>query len=472
MRFQWNLLIAVVILSWPTGINRGLGAPPPITKATISPMAPPEVVDGDGVDLPVNAGVFPIEFFDDFSWRWFVALNFPAETGVRGVPKPGGKIEDLTGNRVWETWKSSYEAIPPAGKIPKPWASFDGPTPCTSIPETNSGLERLIASFTKFGDISQADFGALAGPLVCQNNSYAHYEIKVNQPEYDFIVSKKLYDRNVIDNLPATFPPFTNGSIEIKAAWREIKSTEPQAVKDRFYRIKAKVKNYAANSCDERELGLIGMHIVQKTPLRPQWVWSSFEHVDNVPAFGQSPSPGSKFSLNDADPTKQSLNPPSPGPAAVTDATYVKMDGTPAVPVMQVIRELPLHAKTAAMNVRYQTALSGTVWANYMLVMTQWPTDTTVPEGQPFPSEADGLSISNTSMETYFQSSTSCMTCHDFARASKMDFVFFPAIHVQRQSPGSPAAPTTVFVKKLQSEFQKFKIESGKQRMKNLGLNE
>ena len=29
--------------------------------------------------------------------------------------------------------------------------------------------------------------------------------------------------------------------------------------------------------------GLIGLHIAQKTPSRPQWIWSSFEQKDAVP---------------------------------------------------------------------------------------------------------------------------------------------------------------------------------------------
>ena len=32
-----------------------------------------------------------------------------------------------------------------------------------------------------------------------------------------------------------------------------------------------------------RNLGLIGFHAVHKTASRPQWIWTSFEHVKNVP---------------------------------------------------------------------------------------------------------------------------------------------------------------------------------------------
>ena len=35
--------------------------------------------------------------------------------------------------------------------------------------------------------------------------------------------------------------------------------------------------------CLDRTLGLIGFHAVHKTVARPQWIWTSFEHVKNVP---------------------------------------------------------------------------------------------------------------------------------------------------------------------------------------------
>ena len=41
-----------------------------------------------------------------------------------------------------------------------------------------------------------------------------------------------------------------------------------------------------SKDCHEAEVGLVGLHIRYKTPLRPQWMWASFEHVHNVPSQG------------------------------------------------------------------------------------------------------------------------------------------------------------------------------------------
>src|SRR5437773_2344293 len=35
--------------------------------------------------------------------------------------------------------------------------------------------------------------------------------------------------------------------------------------------------------CLRKTLGLIGFHVMHKTKSRLPWIWTSFEHVDNVP---------------------------------------------------------------------------------------------------------------------------------------------------------------------------------------------
>ena len=136
----------------------------PISSATVSPTVLSEVVDGAGVDLPVTVSQLPIDFFDDYSWRMFVALNWPAKAGQRGVADTSKTVGDLSAQRVWETWKSAYETIPPKGKQPTPWSSFDAEVPISGIPFAGGGEKKIFGSFTKFGDISQADFTSLAGP--------------------------------------------------------------------------------------------------------------------------------------------------------------------------------------------------------------------------------------------------------------------------------------------------------------------
>src|SRR5438045_1142973 len=112
-----NLLRSTTVLTLALALwtpIHALAQPAPITAATISPELPSEVVDGKGVALPVNlqASEPPFQFFDDFSWRSFLALNWPATVDVRGLPDTTRQVGDTKGSRVWETWKSAYETIP------------------------------------------------------------------------------------------------------------------------------------------------------------------------------------------------------------------------------------------------------------------------------------------------------------------------------------------------------------------------
>ena len=92
----------------------------------------------------------------------------------------------------------------------------------------------------------------------------------------------------------------------------------------------------------------------------------------------------------------------------------------------------PVIAEVAELNRGFQEILKGTVWANYMLLATQWPTDfasKTDPTGAPAPTY-----LANTTLETYSQgrvplASSSCMACHNNATtqhvpATASDFTF------------------------------------------------
>ena len=177
-------------------------------------------------------------------------------------------------------------------------------------PVRRGGAVRLLAAFSKFGNFAEASQFGLANPLVAQNRTYTRYEVRVNRAEYDFIRDHKLYKREVLKQLTSPLD-FTDGSIETKAAWRELKEAEVAAAKAKYYVIKARVQNPLNNDvCEDRQMALVGFHIVQKTPLRPQWVWSSFEHVDNVPD-PSDPHAGASFSYNTNKPP-QTLDPSDP----------------------------------------------------------------------------------------------------------------------------------------------------------------
>ena len=134
-----------------------------------------------------------LEFFYNFSWRSFIALNWPAKAGAasRGLPDRNRAFGDKDGPRVWMTWKSRYEIFRPHGVLPSPWASYDGKNPCG--PGFRNDVLTL-SSFSQFADFNQGNFNfRLANPLVAQNHTYVRYDVHVNEPEFNSIVGNKWY---------------------------------------------------------------------------------------------------------------------------------------------------------------------------------------------------------------------------------------------------------------------------------------
>ena len=412
--------------------------------ATAASAAPP--VPQISYSMPADVEKAPDEltpeqnlpYFDDFSWREFVALTWPAKIGnaapfPRGEPDTTKPYGDTSAPLVFSTLKADYEMFLPNGAPPAVWNSFDTPSPCVGAASPKLvPYEKIIASFNKYHGFNQAGFGVDAGPLVSQNRRYVRYETSVNRLQYDFIINPPspypgpLY---LAKNLPGTGtnPPlnFPTGSIEIKAGWR-VMDNVPGSERARYYVTKAQLSDPVTGRCTAVDVGLVALHIVNKTARFPNWVWSTFEHVDNVPALaGETQGATPPYGLND--PAKpQTLDPDDPlDPISKCNPPLAD----PAQ--MQVVRVRAIHKSTQETNRAYRNlaGLKGTVWENYMLTATQWPLKDPAPKDM-FPNTIDPKPQTNTAnvaAETWFQASTatSCMACHKFSKNKGDDFVWF-----------------------------------------------
>jgi hypothetical protein len=271
--------------------------------------------------------------------------------------------------------------------------------------------------------------GVLTGPLVAQNGRYVRYQTLYNQPAYDFIVRNKYFLRS---SLPEPEPgvsipvmQFPDGSIAIKAAWIDMTGFS-EAQTRRVYTRTATVKDPDRGACSRLTVGLVGLHVVQKTPSRPQWSWSTYEHVDNIPP-AEPDGPG-KFLFHDGGTSEM----PDESPLML-----VPLAPQPVKPY-NVVRSarMPIHPNTAAANRRYRSLLKGTGWENYQLVMTQWsrvpgnqanPVAVTVTgdASTTFPGVGAGSAFANVTLETFDQNrvQTGCMSCHSQAR-TRADFMW------------------------------------------------
>jgi hypothetical protein len=221
----------------------------------------------------------------------------------------------------------------------------------------------------------------------------------------------------------------------VKTAWVDAEGF-PEALVRRFYTRPALVKRAAGTGCERRTIALVGLHIAQKTPSRPQWIWSSFEQRDTVPpAWPDAPG---VFVLNDGKPTPMPETNPLP---------LVPLAPEPATPFnVRRLDSAPLLTATELTNFAYQRLLAGTPWQYYRLILTQWPRmdgnqATPIPVTQDgsvpntFPGTDAFSAFANVTMETFDQRTVQlgCMNCHNRVRMTT-DFMWtlqdhaYPAI--------------------------------------------
>jgi hypothetical protein len=398
-----------------------------------APPAPKLTSDFPHLVPEPPAGLTPEQerpWFDTFSWQEFIALNWPTEDGKRGVPKgpndaaafKAAFTPDAAGNYpqvVWGSWKQAYELFEQGSTRPTPWSSFGAVLPC---PNPAPAPPKTFLDATNF-DINES----FSQPLIDQNKNYARYEIRLNETEYGFIrgqdgqPSSWLYLTTNLFKAPVTMPISTDnvmGAVEVKAAWKPMSTNDDPK---RYYVVNALVLvNPQTRQAQYQKLGLVGFHIAHKTTPFTEWVWSTFEHVDNVAA-----PKGFKPSYNNGTP-----QPPTPSgfdqrPPAF-NGTFLKSPTPVQVTRVNPIPKTPATFSTVDLNAAFQKLLSGTVWQNYQLIATQWPTKPAqfkLPKnggkypgdsGIPFPSAG----VANTVIETYDQVATtlptgnSCISCH------------------------------------------------------------
>jgi hypothetical protein len=379
-------------------------------------------------------------FFDDFAWKQFIALNWPADETRRGLPHPTKTFGDTSGPIVWGSWKSVAELFPsdPKSVPPTPWDSFDAVFTAPGVgkngtaelyplnehlPAGETGKAKVLGQYSKLGDLFQGDFVGPSSPLVAQNKTFVRYEVRVNRVEYEFVQDKVGWIYLLSPNAKLEFPCH---SITVKAAWREL--PDDQQVRSKFYHVPAKVVDWNDDGKPvllDREMGLVGLHIVHKTPKRKNWVWMTFEHVDNTELSPCGISPPS-FNSKDGGMTFE-----TPG-TNVHPQTFPAHKPLPQTPTpVEVARKTPIHCITAKVNEAYHNhpQIKGTVWRNYRLVATQWPfppcdCQFPVPPSNRFPEKE----VANATMETYKQQE-GCINCHN--AASAFQFVFYPRLRAR-----------------------------------------
>jgi hypothetical protein len=113
-------------------------------------------------------------FFDDFSWRTFIALNWPAAPGKRGVPQsPNDPSVFLNAVKsyptAWGTYREAYELYRVDDAAP---ATFASATATSTVCGPSTPGAKVLLMAAKSGTLLQDTDQAFSYPLVDQSNNY------------------------------------------------------------------------------------------------------------------------------------------------------------------------------------------------------------------------------------------------------------------------------------------------------------
>jgi hypothetical protein len=430
-------------------------------KAAAPSDVPP--VDVDTFRLPVDEDGNSLTLkslqprFDRFSWETFVALNWPVKLNGSASGEKIGTVRDNLS--IWELWKEDYEIFLEQGARPSEW-KLGRKYPTSRSRDCPSYFPR---PFRDLFDLKQAELRKIGkplavletsvepfdtGPLIDQNGKYARFEILVNEEMFQYIVDHELYSKasQSRQTRHVIFPCGSKrgekhehqGSVMIKAAWKVLSPEEKAG--GRFHTADCLLSTRADKlakmheQCEFVTLGLVGFHIVHKTYSRPQWVWSTFEHVDNCPTIGNEPERPS-YSFYASRQYRGLLETNSP-PRPPWHPTVTE----PPERRSQIKRLLTVGRDAEVQNRAFQKLLAGSVWANYRLISTQWPS---APAGNASdrcdPQETARTDIiglpapqflGNSTLESYLHcetanASSSCIECHANATTAAAKFSDF-----------------------------------------------
>lgn len=416
-----------------------------IAAALLAHAQPPPIVLSPAIpgDVNVTAKTVSIDTFqpdfDVYSWNTFIALNWPpGPTGIGDPSQPIGKNGD--NDTVWQHYRDVSDIFLPGGKRPT-WSGPPKQFPAKGKKLYKPGMPILTQVGKTPTVLTEFSQPFNTGPLVDQNGVYTHFQILVNKTMFDYILTNSLYSKagQKVFTPPVKFTcgtlgsggnPGVEGAIMVKAAWKEIAPSE----KALFHSEDALVCSPASTNpkypatCNVRTMGLVGLHIAHKTTSASQWLWSTFEHVDNAPTDADVKGGTLKPKYNYYNPACTAANcPPNQIPPRPWDPT--KASAFHSQIVRMNLFNLPIYAQSAAArNADAKKLLLGvnaaSVWGNYELISTMWPTNpgacAAVP-GDPLGTPAPTF-LANTTLETYLQRvppqpnvSSQCIECHNNA---------------------------------------------------------
>ncbi|MBL4604115.1 MAG: hypothetical protein JKY02_00155 [Flavobacteriaceae bacterium] len=266
----------------------------------------------------------------EFAWQEFIALNWPAKSGSRGLPDKTltngfvtaskmGSTVDYT--PVWQTYWHRNELFPDptVASTPIEPSTSDSTLPLYQYSNvydfdgSGTGDYTLWNNLDEINELGEDVVFAHSTTSAVESEYQVLYEAKMNYDGASYVYNNKLYDETTRTRLqsntknklsangvcgadPTKYICLpcgdlnsggSQGNIEIKAAWRKLTPTEMSAnsyhTKKVIYYVYKKeangtIKPYYKNAV----MGLVGLHIIHKTKTFPDYVFATWEHKDNL----------------------------------------------------------------------------------------------------------------------------------------------------------------------------------------------
>jgi hypothetical protein len=338
---------------------------PPTSSITVSSSFPAELNPPYNPGPPQTGGApnaTPVQAAA-FAWQEFIALNWPAgpqagQLGQRDAPSTTCRFGDpkCTGPTTWETFRGKVETFPGTGNPPGFVADAKVSFGYDALPQYNYVLPVSACDSSQSGDpvpwvnldeTDQITLNSMYAGVVQSSSSPGNsapqlirFLAKSNRSQY-FYVAQNSDPNNPLNQwwsaIPSTVvqatktylsanqkspPPGSstmvsqyNGTTEVKAAWRplnpqEVSSGRFHTQQVRFYEPGAQ----KGTQCYRDAVwGLVALHIIQKTPSAPYFIYATFEQADNLLT-------ASGATVEDAD---GNLKPPVPATATTPQVCLV-----------------------------------------------------------------------------------------------------------------------------------------------------
>ena len=429
-----SILLISFVLIGSCNNNDGGGK---ASSISISPNVPSDISGGaQNADLR-QAAVF--------AWREFIALNWPALAGTRDTPDNSKLFGDsnFEGPLVWHSFRHKVEIYPGSGNppgfvndasqdfgynsVPPQYVYGDGEVePCEG---QTPGAEAAWINVDEISQIGLDHMFAGAAPSESDTNStpqLIRFLAKANSAHYTYVVDPVLSLWNhtsdpsdepywdLVDNFtavadgngdPSTLPgpviDFPDGMIEVKGAWREL--TEAEKNSGRWYM--TTVRYYEQDDSDpekacyrEATWGFASMHIIQKTPSAPYFIYATYEHADNLQTQDEQPVEYDNSKVinkpNTASTTPQLVYMDGDSPTlTIVGDTFCENIGSrlnyeevfgelpQGGPICQNFRDNPIpdvviqvnkEAHEAIEEYNLENGIESSVWLHYRLTNVQW----------------------------------------------------------------------------------------------------